>query len=276
MARNYMMRSEKRESTLQTLQTPEKKQTRKRRRRGPGFLYSFCMFFLLLLLWPFGLLMLWRRRVRWSAGMKLLVSIVTLAACILIYGFALTVDTGNASYTAIQDTANSALDVSADWLIQAGKTVGEKSAVVYDGAKNLTGALIEKGAEVLPDVLDKGVEIAGEAKEKFVELAGKVGWELELPEEAEVEATPQPEAAAAPVKKSASRKQIEVRVNKTDDRLPVYIPEQTPDASEGTPLTSGKLKRGLPTPTPKPTPKPTPEPSADPEASAEPEASDTP
>ena len=279
MARNYMMRSEKRESTLQTHRTSAKKQPPKRRRKGAGFLYSFCMYFLLLFFWPFGLLMLWRKKVRWNAGMKLLVSIVTLAALVLIYGFALTVDTGNEAYTEIQDNVNSALDVSADWLIQAGKTAGEKSGVVFDGAKNLTGALLEKGRETLPDVLDKGVEIADMTKKTFVGLADKVGLKPESPEEAvieetvleeEAEAAALSEATHAPVGKTSAQKRIEVSVSKTDSRLPIYIPEQTPDA-EGKPLVSGKLKRGLstPTPTPRPTPVSTPVPSAEPEADAD-------
>lgn len=277
MARNYMMRSEKRERMNPSARSDSRPRPRKRRRKGAGFIYKFFMMLLLLLLWPFGLLMLWRRKVRWSAGMKLLVSIVTLAACILIFGFALTVNTGNDRYTAIQDSANNFLDVSADWMVNAGHVVADKSVEVWNSASDLGSAALRRGTEVLPDALDKGVALAGEAKVKFVELANKVGWKLELPE-TEPDVTPEPAEALpggdseeAGGTLSALEKAEKVQVKTGDDKLPIYIPESAPDAASGKALTSGKLLRGLPTPTPEPTPVPTPEPTEEPEAE-EPEA----
>ena len=64
------------------------------------------MLILLLTIWPFGLLMLWQRKVRWSAVTKLLTSLVTLAACIILIGFALTVNTNNPRYTAASSMAS--------------------------------------------------------------------------------------------------------------------------------------------------------------------------
>lgn len=272
-----MMRSEKRDRMVQPAQNDSRPRARKRRRKGAGFVYKFFMMLLLLLLWPFGLLMLWRRKVRWSGAMKLLVSIVTLAACILIYGFALTVPVDNAQYNAIQDKANDYLDVSADWLVNAGHVVADKSVEVWDGVTNLGDAAMRKGMEALPDVLDKGVEIAGQAKEKFVELANKVGWKLELPAPAPV-VTPEPSPTPGidADRLGALEKAEKVQANVLDNELPIYVPASAPDAAAGKKLTSGLLERGIPTPTPKPTPVPTPVPTEAPEETESAEPADAP
>ena len=269
-----MMRSEKRDRVTQSAHSDPHARPRKRRRKGAGFVYKFFMMLLLLVLWPFGLLMLWRRKVRWSGAMKLLVSVVTLAACILLYGFALTIPVNNPKYNAIQDKANDYLDVSADWLVNAGHVVADKSVEVWDGVTNLSDAAARRGMELLPDALDKGVDLAGQAKVKFVELANKVGWKLELPEPEPTEA-PQPTsepAANGSSKLGALEKAEKVRADVDDSQLPIYVPASTPDAATGKKLTSGMLERGIPTPTPKPTPKPTPAPTEAPEETAEAEA----
>lgn len=277
MARNYMMRSEKRDRMVQPAKNDSRQRTRKRRRKGAGFVYKFFMMLLLLLLWPFGLLMLWRRKVRWSGAMKLLVSIVTLAACILIYGFALTIPVNNPQYNAIQDKANDYLDVSADWLVNAGHVVADKSVEVWDGVTNLGDAAMRKGAETLPDVLDKGVEIAGAAREKFVELANKVGWKLELPTiEPIATPVPSPTPGVDTDRLGAMEKAEKVQANVLDNELPIYVPASAPDAAEGKKLTSGMLERGIPTPTPKPTPVPTPAPTEAPEETGSAEPTETP
>ena len=269
-----MMRSEKRDRTTQPAHNDSHSRPRRRRRKGAGFVYKFLMMLLLLLLWPFGLLMLWRRKVRWSGAMKLLVSLVTLAACILIYGFALTIPVNNPQYNAIQDKANDYLDVSADWLVNAGHVVADKSVEVWDGVTNLSDAAARRGMEVLPDALEKGVDLAGQAKVKFVELANKVGWKLELPAP-EPTAAPEPAPTQAPDstgRLGALEKAEKVEANVADSKLPIYVPASAPDAAKGRKLTSGMLERGIPTPTPKPTAVPTPAPTEVPEESAEPEA----
>ena len=274
MARNYMMRSEKRGSTVPSPPVKEAHRKGRPRRKGAGFVYKFFMMLLLLLLWPFGLLMLWHRKVDWSGAIKLLVSIVTLAACILIFGFALTVNTGNEQYTRIQDAVNSGLDAAANWLVDAGQTVGEKSAVVWDGVTNLADAARKKTIEALPDALDQGVEIAGQVKATFVRLANKVGWELTLPDVSAGDETPAVTAvprSELPDNAGAWEKAENVAVNMGDETLPIYVPDSHPDASAGTPVTEDGLTRGVPTPTPKPTPAPTstPEPAETESAEAE-------
>ena len=98
--RDYMMRSEKRPGHGPSAGNSGGNRPPKRRRRRAGFFYKLITLLLLLTLWPLGLLLLWRRRLRWGALTKLLTSIVTLAASIILIGFALTVNTGNPAYTA--------------------------------------------------------------------------------------------------------------------------------------------------------------------------------
>ena len=142
--RNYMMRSEKRSGmTPQNHAAPSGngKRPPKRRRRRAGFFYKIATMLLLIVLWPVGLLLLWRRKLRWNISTKLMVCIVTLVACIVLYGFALTVDTGNPKYAAVQDSINTSLDSAADWLNGAGAFIGEKAGSVHSGIANFADAL---------------------------------------------------------------------------------------------------------------------------------------
>ena len=137
--RDYMMRSEKRNG----IRPPSsgnsgKKPPRRRRRRRAGFFYKLLMVLLLLVLWPVGLLMLWQRKVRWGAGTKLLTSVVTLVASIILIGFLLTVNTGNAQYSAMQNSVNDFLDEAADSLVIVWEEVETQSMIVSHGVKNLS------------------------------------------------------------------------------------------------------------------------------------------
>lgn len=83
---NYMMRSEKRRRGAQGGASPDGRPPKRRRRRRAGFFYKFITLLLLLALWPVGLILLWRRRLRWSALTKLATSLVTLVACVVLIG----------------------------------------------------------------------------------------------------------------------------------------------------------------------------------------------
>ena len=153
--RDYMMRSEKRGgsgSSHRPSSAPGRRPPRRRKRAG--FFYKLMTVLLLLVLWPVGLMLLWRRKLRWGVATKLLASIVTLAACVVLIGFALTVNTGNERYTAMQDSVNSFLDTAADALIDAGGVVGEKAVQVWDGASDFAEALWDGGKIHLANGID--------------------------------------------------------------------------------------------------------------------------
>jgi len=70
--RDYMMRSEKRSGSGPAHRSPSGGKPPRRRRKRAGFFYKLFMMILLLTIWPLGLLMLWRRKVRWGVVTKLL------------------------------------------------------------------------------------------------------------------------------------------------------------------------------------------------------------
>ena len=230
--RKYMQRSQKRASVPrptpapQRAPEPEKKPPRRKRRRA-GFFYKLLTFLLLLTLWPAGLALLWRRKIRWRSGAKLLASVVSLAACILLLGFALTVDTGNAGYAAVQDSVNSYLDAAAEAIIAFGNQMGERMAVAYEDAGDFGSALWRKARTALADGIDAGVDFAAGVREK---LDAKLAASPASDKEAETEAngaTPEPTATPAPPVRAGS--------------LPVYVPGSRPEPADGETVTSGML-----------------------------------
>ena len=103
----YMMRSEKRDGS-------HGGSGRKPPKRKPaGFVYIFFTLLLSVLLWPIGMVMLWRSKVRLQSGTKLLISLLTLCVCVFLIVFALTVPVDNVEFTAFQDQANDWLDTTA-------------------------------------------------------------------------------------------------------------------------------------------------------------------
>ena len=271
--RDYMMRSEKRRRSGGSSApngAPKKRPPRRRRKRA-GFFYKLIMMILLLVLWPFGLLMLWQRKVRWGAGTKLLTSVVTLGASIVLIGFALTVNTGNADYTAMQDKANNYLDIAADALIEASDVVIEKSAVVSESGNALCDAAWAYVREDAYDGVAYLAKLGGQARVKIVELIESIGVESPAPEAAtEASAEPAGDSAtpAATLKPMATPEPSpEVTLNAASSELPIYEPEASPSAAAGISIGSGILTREgdmseatlPPIVTPTPSPEPTPE-----------------
>lgn len=269
--RDYMMRSEKRGKSSPSGSgrngAPKRRPPRRRRKRA-GFFYKLLMMLLLLLLWPVGLVLLWQRKVRWGVGTKLLTSVVTFAACIILIGFALTVNTGNADYTAMQDRANSFLDVAADALIDASEVVGEQASLIFDGASDLADAAWQRGRILLADGIDfaadKGAQVRADI-EKLIDSIGSKDAEVDSTAEPVDEATPEATESAAPT--ATAKPAAKITVGPESSRLPVYIPEDDLAIENGTAVQSGVLERGgvqssatLPaTKAPVVTPSPTPE-----------------
>ena len=264
--RDYMMRSEKRSRSAGSPSSgsPKRRPPRRRRKRA-GFFYKLIMMVLLLVLWPVGLVMLWQRKVRWGVGTKLLTSVVTFAACIILIGFALTVNTNNADYTAMQDKANSFLDVAADALVEAGDVAAEKAVVVYEGAANMLDAAWTRGRLILADGIDFAAEKGAQARVEIGQLIDSIGSEDDVVDSTEEPAADQSTPAAETTPEAEPT--VEITVGPESTELPVYIPSASPDAETGTPVETGILERGgvlstatLPaTKEPVITPEPTPE-----------------
>lgn len=96
---DYMMRSEKRPG----YRAPEPPKRRNRRRRPRlSVPYLICTFLLLLALFPVGLVMLWLRKIPWSAATKLVLTLAFAAVFVVVASFALTVPVENDTVTALQ------------------------------------------------------------------------------------------------------------------------------------------------------------------------------
>ena len=273
--RNYMMRSEKRSGSGPAHHSPASGgRPPRRRRRRAGFFYKLFMLLLLLTVWPLGLLMLWRRKVRWGIPTKLLTSVVTLAACIILIGFALTVNTGNAQYTAVQDSVNSFLDAAADTLIETGGIVADHATEMVEGMEDMADALWESNKIHLANGIDVGVSLTQRAKNDVLELIEKVKTTPEPTAEATDAPSPLPEDADT----SAAPTDAESSAENDESSLLPAVPESTstPDAElteeptdaptaepieEPTDAPSNETAEATATPTNAPTQAPTPEPT---------------
>ncbi len=245
----YVMRSEKRPGYGGSA-GGGRNNRRKPRRPKAGILYILLTFLILLVVWPVGIVMLWRRKVRMTAGTKLLISLLTLCVSVFLIVFALTIHVDNPKYTEFQDKANDWLNRAAADVAVAGDAAYKKGVETWDVMTDCADLAAKPVMNNLADGIDKAVELTGGLRDK---LRGTP------------DATPSPEPAdtAAP----------EVTPDVTDalpEIIEISLPENTPDPDSGKPLSNGTLTAAgefkpdetpAPTDTPAPTPEPTPEPT---------------
>jgi len=208
--RNYMMRSEKRRSSNVPSGSSGNRPRRRPRRRRAGFFYKLFTILLLVVLWPVGLLLLWRRKLRWGVGTKLLASVVTLITWIILIGFALTVQTDNPKYTAVQDSINSFLDEAADALVETGGVVADKAVEIGGAVADFGDALWKRGSVLLADGIDFGVDLADSIKS---DIKGMLRSDVTEPTETpEITDAPTDAPTAAPTQKPTEEKSIPIDV----------------------------------------------------------------
>ena len=272
--RGYMVRSEKRRRPEPKRPSAEGSGRPPRGRRPrAGFFYKLFMVILLLTLWPIGLIMLWNRRLRWGTLTKLFTTVITLMACILLIGTALTVRTTNPTLSAAQDKVNGVLDTAADGLVDFSIHMGERVQLSLESLDELNALYQQQSLLQAADVIDRGVEIAQNLRERAGELfaSSDSGDATEATPEPELEIDPEnvpdletdaedsdAEDSAAPTSAPA----VGISVSTEDEELPVYIPGSAPGIENGVAVVSGTLTRAgtLEEATePEPTPEPTPE-----------------
>ena len=196
----YMMRSEKRGGSY-----GNGSNRRPPRRKKAGFIYIFFTLLISLILWPVGMVMLWRRKVRLQAGTKLLISLLTLCLSVFLIVFALMVPVDNPDYTAFQDRANDWLDKAAVDVAAAGDAAYKKSAETFQIMSDFTEASNDYSLITTADAIDQGVEWAGTARDYVVGLFNKdkaepAGEPTET--EAPVEETEAPADTEAPAEET--------------------------------------------------------------------------
>ena len=133
-----MMRSEKRPG----MRSPRKKPPRRR-------LYKLLTLILLVICYPVGLVLLWRRTIRWNGFKKLFVSIVSLIVCFALLSVALLTDFGSPTIKRGQDASLAFLDTTRERIPSLGenarKDAKQAEANWYAVADNLPGILAAAG-----------------------------------------------------------------------------------------------------------------------------------
>ncbi len=245
--RDYMMRSEKRAAYSSS---SGGRKSGRGRRRG-GFFYSLLTLLLSVLIWPIGMILLWRRRLNWSVSTKLLTTIITLFICITMVGYGLTVQTDNAQITKVQDTVNDFLDNSADYIGSGAAAVSNGASQVWDTATDLADAAGRAAMVSAADVIDQGVTLAEDARES---ISGLLSSDDDDEDEA-AEPTAEPtEAASLEPTEVPADVVVAVAVPPTTDPdatfgpdaddenpLPLTLPDETPDPESAVDLADGML-----------------------------------
>jgi len=128
---NYMMRSEKRPG-YPNLLTPSQP------KRSVG--YQILTIVLLVLLWPVGLVLLWRRRLTWHSAVKLLATLLSLILLFLMLGAALWYPFEDERIRAVQDTVSEAIDQATDRCVGFFAGMGENLRLVVENGPQIGAA----------------------------------------------------------------------------------------------------------------------------------------
>jgi len=244
----YMMRSEKRNGGYGS---PNR---RPPRRKKAGFFYIFFTLLLSVILWPVGMVMLWQRKVRMTAGTKLLVSLLTLCLSVFLIVFALTVPLDNVQFTAFQDKANDWLDKAAADVAVAGDAAMKKTSETWQVMTDFAEAGAAYTGAYTADAIDAGVKAAGDARAAIEDLFHREASEpaaTEAPGDTEApEVTPEPSDVApvleplvtdgAPTEAPAPEA-TEVPEAAASGTVDIRLPEASPAAEDARPLNEGTL-----------------------------------
>jgi len=199
---NYMMRSEKRPGYGAYY---GKKRNRRRRRRNIA--YSIFTLLLLVLLWPIGLIFLWRRRLYWPGIVKLFVSIITLAACFFLFSAALEIDTGNEKITSVQSSVSAWLDTAREDVLVFIDEAVDRSGEIPENA----GAFASSAWENVRHNLADGMDFLLESSQSLKDALLKQDATADIPEKSptpsplpDVTSAPDAQPSAAPTNRPAA------------------------------------------------------------------------
>jgi len=243
-SKGYVMRSEKRPGYGGT----SGGRGRKPKRPKAGIFYIIMTLIISVILWPVGMVMLWRKKVRMQAGTKLLISLLTMCMSVFLIVFALTVHVDNDRYTEFQDKANDWLNQTSAKLAVAGDAAYKQGVETWGVMKEFADDAFQPAMNTLADGLDRAVALACEVRAK-------------------VQGVPVDEVAPEAVANLAVHKEAGP-AGRDEGAVSVRLPENTPDPDSAKSLTNGlltdegELKPGqTPEPTPSPMPTETPEPT---------------
>ena len=231
-SKGYMMRSEKRPGSAGSGRNGK---GRPPRRKKAGAFYILLTLLVSVILWPVGMVMLWRRKVYMQAGTKLLLSMLTLCMCIFLIVFGLTVPVDNPQFTAFQDKANDWLDKAQGDVAVAADAAWQKAGETWGVMTNLAGAGTRYGVSKAADGLEESVKLVGRTKDRVVAMINGT----ELPPESEPTATP--EASATPEATGTVEATGKPSERPTADGTGLFLPALTPEPESAQPLGEGTL-----------------------------------
>ncbi len=247
--KDYMMRSEKRPVYQSNKSGKKKKKKKQQKRAGAG--YVFLTMVLLLLVWPIGLILFWRRKVRGSVGAKVLVSLVTLVLGIMLYAALLNAPFTNPRLKELQDKANGALTEVYDGAIAAMDDV----AVRYEGCGDTVDAFWRAVLTRIADEIDAGVDRAATAREAMLDLTSAVRERgTGILQEAGFLPTPEPGAEPSPTPKPSPTPRPTAKPTATP--RPTASPTPTPTAEDDAPEATDAVIPGDSAPQTTPAPMP--------------------
>lgn len=208
----------------------EKQRNKRNRPPKAGIGFLILTFVLLLLAFPIGIFFLWSRKIRWSAGTKIFVTLVTGIIFTGIMILAINYDTGNPRITEIQKKARTvlekvdgytgnAIEKTTEWGMTEYEEVKGFSEKLYEAADEaIAGKVITYYSEIDENLYAVKVKLPSLLLEKFKDLINYVPEKKEvnipvklatpdmgglniatLPQATEKEAEPEPTATPKPV-----------------------------------------------------------------------------
>ncbi len=255
---NYMMRSEKRPGYGNT---PPQKPKR-------SIWYQILTILLLIVLCPVGLILLWRKRLKWPGAVKLLATLLSIAMLFVELGAALWYPFEDERIKAVQQTAAAAIEqavgTGAEYIEEfSGRAAGNWNAfwsnsreIGAAAGNHALGMLLDVIASPSPDptIVPPMQLTPGEDSEAVSGLISKPTATAT----AEPTATPTVEPTATPTAEPTA----------TPTAEPTATPTAGPTATPTAEPTATPTAESTATPTAEPTATPTVEPAATPEASA--------
>lgn len=277
---NYMMRSEKRPGYGNT---PPQKPKR-------SIWYQVLTIILLIVLCPVGLILLWRKRLKWPGAVKLLATLLSIAMLFLELGAALWYPFEDERIKAVQQTAAAAIEqaaeVSGEFIAGVSGKAAENWNAFWDNSREIGAAAGNHALGLLLDV------IASPSPEPTLvppmqltqggdsgEISGLISEPTVTPT-VEPTATPTVEPTATPTVEATATPTVEPTATPTVEPTaePVETPEAsanvlerpTPSASVNPTLDPAASATPVPPVTPTPSPTPTAIPTFTPAPTAEP------
>ena len=171
--RGYMMRSEKRPAYGSG--GGDNRHRKPPRRKRAGLPYILLTLLISVILWPIGMIMLWRRKVRMQAGTKLLLSLLTLCICVFLIVFALNINVKNERLRSLQNDANDFLKRTEVKLGETFDDVYKRSGEAWGDITDFSEAAVGYGLPKAADALDTAVDYAGRARVSITGLLGGSG-----------------------------------------------------------------------------------------------------